>query len=112
MQAVLKQEIERLEGDIRDLEPRTLPLSERFKGLYNAEAERNTERKRLLGEWANLATVKRGRLYGDCFAPSSCTGTGHSTRPARSPPVHAGLTALAVSAISSSRIGSNGIFPI
>ena len=68
MQAVLKQEIERLEGEIQDLEPRTVLVSERFKRLYDAEAERDAQRKQLLGEWRNLGDREKGevlrRLFG------------------------------------------------
>jgi hypothetical protein len=40
MPAVLKEDIEKLESEMREWEPRTLPVSERFKALHAAEAER------------------------------------------------------------------------
>ena len=67
MQAVLKQEIERLEGEIRDLEPRTIPLSERFRQLYDAEAERDAERKRLRAEWPKLESREKGEALRRLF---------------------------------------------
>jgi hypothetical protein len=67
MQAVLKQEIERLEGEIRRWEPHTLPLTERFKRLSQAEAERDAERKRLKAEWPKLESREKGESLRRLF---------------------------------------------
>jgi hypothetical protein len=67
MQAVLKQEIERLEAEVREWEPRTMPLSERFKALYAAEEGREAERKKLLAEWPTLEARERGEALRRLF---------------------------------------------
>jgi hypothetical protein len=67
MQAVLKPEIERRPDEIRDLEPRTVPLSERFKRLHDAEAERRAERKRLESEWQKLGEREKGEALRRLF---------------------------------------------
>ncbi len=67
MQAVLKQEIERLEAEIRNLEPRTVLVSEQFKRLYDAEAERGVERQQLLGQWRTLGDREKGEALRRLF---------------------------------------------
>src|SRR5262249_55143803 len=53
-QNVLKTEMDRLEAEISAWKPRTVPLSERVKVLFAAEAEREAERQKLLAEWPTL----------------------------------------------------------
>jgi len=60
MQVVLKQEIDRLEDEVRRWEPRSLPVTQRLESLYQAEAERQTERERLLAEWSTLENREKG----------------------------------------------------
>jgi hypothetical protein len=67
MQAVLKQDIDRLEAEIAEWEPRTKPLSERFQVLYAAEAERQAERKKLLAEWPSLESREKGEAFRRLF---------------------------------------------
>jgi hypothetical protein len=67
MQGVLKQEIERLEGEIREWEPRTVPLSRRLEGLYAAEAERQADRERLLADWPALEHRAKGEAMRRLF---------------------------------------------
>ena len=67
MQAVLKQEIERLEQELRGAEPQTLPLSERFKRLYEVEADRDAERNRLKTEWPTLECREKGEALRRLF---------------------------------------------
>jgi hypothetical protein len=67
MQAVLKQEIERLEEEIRDWEPRTVPLTQRFNAIYAAEVERQAERERLLAEWPKLENREKGEAFRRLF---------------------------------------------
>jgi hypothetical protein len=66
-QAVLKAEIERLETELRQWQPLTVPLSERLKGLYAAEAERQAEREKLLAEWPALESREKGEAMRRLF---------------------------------------------
>jgi Recombinase/Recombinase zinc beta ribbon domain len=66
-QAVLKKDMERLEAEILDWKPRTVPLSERFKALYAAEAEREAERQKLLDEWPALESREKGEALRRLF---------------------------------------------
>jgi DNA invertase Pin-like site-specific DNA recombinase len=67
MQAVLKVDIDGLEAEIGEWEPRTRPLSERFQALYAAEAERQGERQRLLAEWPGLENREKGESFRKLF---------------------------------------------
>ncbi len=67
MQVVLKQEIKRLEDAIRDLEPHTLPLSERFQRLYSMDLARDAERKRLREEWRSIGNREKGETLRRIF---------------------------------------------
>jgi hypothetical protein len=66
-QAVLKEEIEWLEGEVREWEPRTVPLTSRLKELFAAEAERQGERQRLLTEWPSLDSREKGESLRRLF---------------------------------------------
>jgi DNA invertase Pin-like site-specific DNA recombinase len=67
MQGVLKAEIDRLESEIREWEPRTVPLSERMKELVAAEKGREAERKQLLSEWPTLEGREKGEALRRLF---------------------------------------------
>jgi len=67
MQDVLKREIVALEGQMAEWEPRTLPISERLEKLYQAEAERQEERQRLLAEWPKLENREKGEALRRLF---------------------------------------------
>jgi hypothetical protein len=67
MQEVLRGEIEDLERQIRDWEPRTLPITERLNRLYEAEKERQEERARLLAEWPALESREKGEALRRLF---------------------------------------------
>jgi hypothetical protein len=66
-QAVLKEDIEKLEAAIREWEPRTVPLSQRFEALYAAEAELEAERQKLLAEWPTLESREKGEALRRLF---------------------------------------------
>ncbi|HEV3255735.1 MAG TPA: recombinase family protein [Gemmataceae bacterium] len=67
MQGVLKQDIERLEQEIREWEPRTVPLSQRLDALYAADAERQAEREKLLADWPALENREKGEALRRLF---------------------------------------------
>jgi hypothetical protein len=67
MQAVLKGDIERIEGEMRDWEPRTVPLTDRLDALVAAERERQAEREKLLAEWPALEGRERGEAMRRLF---------------------------------------------
>jgi hypothetical protein len=67
MQGVLKAEIERLEADIREWEPRTVPLSEKIGELHAAEEARKAEREKLLAEWPALEGREKGEALRRLF---------------------------------------------
>jgi hypothetical protein len=66
-QGVLREEVQRLEGEIHEWEPRTVPLGERVKALLDAEAERNAERQKLLAEWPALESREKGEALRRLF---------------------------------------------
>jgi hypothetical protein len=66
-QAVLQAELDRLEAELRDWQPRTVPLSERIATLTAAEAGRAVERERLLNEWPALECRERGEALKKVF---------------------------------------------
>jgi DNA invertase Pin-like site-specific DNA recombinase len=66
-QAVLQAELDRLEAELRDWQPRTVPLSERIATLTAAEAERAAERERLLAEWSTLEGREKGEALKKIF---------------------------------------------
>lgn len=67
MQAVLKQEIARLEEEIRNWEPRTERLTDRFAELLEAETERKAERDKLRDEWPALEGREKGEALRRLF---------------------------------------------
>jgi hypothetical protein len=67
-QGVLKEEIERLEAEVRDWEPRTVPLSERLKALKDEEQKRQAERDKLLAEWPALESREKGEALRRLFS--------------------------------------------
>jgi hypothetical protein len=82
MQVVLKEDMERLDREIRSWEPRTVPLGKRLAALESAESERDDERKRLINEWPTIENREKGeslrrifhevRLFWDkSFRPAS-----------------------------------------
>jgi hypothetical protein len=68
MQGVMKQELDRMEAEIREWEPHTVPLRERLNSLHEAEQVRDGERNKLLAEWPTLEAREKGealrRLFG------------------------------------------------
>jgi hypothetical protein len=86
MQAVLKQEIERLEAEIREWEPRTVPLSGRLKALYAAEAERKAEREKLQAEWPSLDNREKGEAMRRLFTTVTLFWEKHHHPPLANPP--------------------------
>jgi hypothetical protein len=96
MQGVLKQEVEGLEREIEEWEPRTAPLTQRLEALYAAEAERQVERGKLVAEWPTLESREKGEamrrlfksvtLFWDrtfCPAPANPTYARKTNRPGR-----------------------------
>jgi hypothetical protein len=67
MQEVLRQDIERLEREIRQWEERAEPLSERLKRLDAARRARNAEYWRLLEEWRSLEGREKGEALRRLF---------------------------------------------
>jgi hypothetical protein len=67
MQAVLLDEIKRLELEIGAWEGRTVPMTERLKSVYSAESERQAERERLLAEWPALESREKGEAMRRLF---------------------------------------------
>jgi hypothetical protein len=67
MQAVLKEELEKIEAEMTALSSQTVPLRERFKALYAAEKEREVERKKLLAEWPTLEAREKGEALRRLF---------------------------------------------
>jgi hypothetical protein len=63
----MRRDMVRLEGEIRDAEPRTVSITERFKALYAAEAERQAERDKLLAEWPRLENLEKGEAFRRLF---------------------------------------------
>jgi hypothetical protein len=66
-QGVLKEEIEKLEAQIRELEPRTTPLAQRFEALYAAEQKVREEREKLMAEWPTLENREKGEALRRLF---------------------------------------------
>jgi hypothetical protein len=66
-QAVLKGDMDRLEAEIREWKPRTVPLSDRLRELYAAEDERQSERERLKAEWPTLENREKGEALRRLF---------------------------------------------
>ncbi len=66
-QGVLKEEIDRLEVELREWKPRTVPLSKRLEALYAAEAEREAERQKLMAEWPTLQDREKGEALRRLF---------------------------------------------
>jgi hypothetical protein len=66
-QAVLQVEVDRLEAEIREWRPRTIPLSERIATLTAAETERAAERQKLLAEWPELECREKGEALKRIF---------------------------------------------
>lgn len=60
MQKALKEEIERLEKEIAIWNPRTQPISQRLKALYDEDYARVLERRRLKKEWPSLESREKG----------------------------------------------------
>jgi hypothetical protein len=67
MQAVLKQDIERIEAETRAWEPRTVPLSDQLRALDAAQKERQAEREQLLAEWPTLEGREKGEALRRLF---------------------------------------------
>jgi hypothetical protein len=67
MQTVLKEDLEKLEAQLKEWEGRTVPLSERLKVLANAEQERKAERKKLLAEWPAMESREKGEALRQLF---------------------------------------------
>jgi hypothetical protein len=85
-QEVLQQEVERLEGQIREWEPRTSPLSKRLKELHDAEMERNAERQKLLAEWPALESREKGEAMRRLFNTVTLFWDKHHHEPLARPP--------------------------
>jgi hypothetical protein len=67
-QAVIKEEVDRLEHDIATWQPRAVSLSHRLQELYAAERERASERDKLLAEWPALDALEKGEALRRLFA--------------------------------------------
>lgn len=67
MQSVLKQEIERLETQIHEWEPRTVPLTKRLERLLVAEKARQAEREKLVAEWPAMENREKGEAMRRLF---------------------------------------------
>jgi hypothetical protein len=87
-QGVLKEEIDRLEREVREWEPRTVPLSKRLEAVYAAEAEREVERKKLLAEYPALEAREKGEALRRLFKTVTLfwEGTFHPAAPKRNRP--------------------------
>jgi hypothetical protein len=66
-QGVLKEEINRLEAELEQWKPRTVPLTQRIAALDAAEAERKAEREKLLAEWPALEGREKGEALRRLF---------------------------------------------
>jgi hypothetical protein len=67
MQQVLKEDLERIEGEMATLSSQTVPLRERFAALYKAEEERQAEQEKLMKEWPALEGRERGEALRRLF---------------------------------------------
>jgi hypothetical protein len=67
MQAVLLDEIKRLEAERDHWQRRAVPLEERFEEIRAAEADRQDERQRLLAEWPALEGREKGEAFRRLF---------------------------------------------
>jgi len=64
---VLKEELDRIEIEIREVQPQTIPLSERIKNLIQAERRRQHERQELLDSWPTMEARERGEAFRRYF---------------------------------------------
>ena len=64
---VLKDESDRLEAEIKEWEPRTVPLPQRLKSLGAEDTQRGMERAAVLDEWPKLDAREKGEALRRLF---------------------------------------------
>lgn len=67
MQAVLKEQLDRIEQEINEVRPRTTPLSERVAKLGAAERDRQKEREHITAEWPRMEAREKGEALRRLF---------------------------------------------
>jgi hypothetical protein len=65
--SVLKQDMDRLEGEINDWKRRTVSITQRLNEVYAAEAEQAADRQKLLSEWPSLERREKGEAMRRLF---------------------------------------------
>jgi hypothetical protein len=66
-QPMLKQRTDALEVEIKEWEPRTVPITQRLKELEAAEDTRGEERDRLIAEWPKMQAREKGEALRRLF---------------------------------------------
>lgn len=67
MQTTLRKEIDKIEAERQELEPRTMPLSKRIVRLEQTQDEMYEQRQRLLAELPHLEAHERGEAFRRLF---------------------------------------------
>jgi len=90
-QNVLKEELDRIESELQEWEPRGIPISEHLRQIHVAEDERQAERRKLLDEWPTLESREKGEALRRLFNTVALYWDREFV-PARSTPSHSRKT--------------------
>ena len=67
MQAILKEDIDQIQAQMKEWEQRTIPLAQRLAKLSDEDEQRHEDRAKLVKEWPNLDAREKGEALRRLF---------------------------------------------